>query len=223
MSLDNFIIVDPHTNKWFAASDAYLVDQRKLSDEEYDALFECPSPKTEKMFQQHGMSIEACEYHKIMEDAEQEEKPTPINLEEFVGKEVVITQNNGVVFETTLYRNRDVERPYYFNVPGWSYMYNKDGVYNPKCPEYKFNIKEIKLKQSQKAMTPLSDATIKKLGDALTDDAIKYLETDEEVIETLVSVISRFLIDRMGQMDDTLLNELSFIIFDNFDIVSNNK
>ncbi len=69
----------------------------------------------------------------------------------------------------------------------------------------------------------LSDATIAKLADVLTDDAIKYLETDEEVIETLVSAIGRFLTDRMGQMDDTLLNELSFIIFDNFDIVSNNK
>lgn len=72
-------------------------------------------------------------------------------------------------------------------------------------------------------MTKLSDGTIEKLADALTADAIHYLENDEEVIETLVSVINRFLTDRMGQMDETLLGELSVIIFENFDLVSNLK
>jgi len=69
----------------------------------------------------------------------------------------------------------------------------------------------------------LSDATIHKLADALTADAIKYLETDEEVIETLVSVIDRFLIDRMGQMDDILLNELSIQILEKINITPVNK
>ncbi len=156
MSLDSFIVFDTCTNKFFAACDAYLVDTRKLSDEEYDALFDCPIPKTQEIIKKHGMDLESCVYHKIMEDAEE--------------------------------------------------------------------VEETMIKQPQKAMTQqLSADTIQKLADALTDDAIKYLETDEEVIETLVSVIGRFLTDRMGQMDDTLLNELSFIIFDNFDITSNNK
>jgi hypothetical protein len=159
-----------------------------------------------------------------MEDAEEVEEPTPINLEEFVDKEVLITQNNGVVYATTLYRNRDVERPYYFNVPGWTYMYNKDGVYNPKCPEYKLNIKEIKIQQPQKAMTQqLSDATIQKLADALLGEAVKYIETDEEYIETTVSVINRFLIERMGQMDENLLGDICIGIFEQINIVTDNK
>ena len=154
MSLDSFIVVDPRTNKWFDACDAYLVDTRKLSENEYNNLKNPPSRKTYEILNKYGMTLDSCEYHKIMECAEQEETMT---------------------------------------------------------------------QQPQKAMTPLSNATIDKLADALTDDAIKYLETDEEVIETLVSVIGRFLTDRMGQMDDTLLNELSVIIFENFDLVSNNK
>lgn len=154
MSLDTFIVFDPCTNKFFAACEAYLVDTRKLSDEEYDALLDYPSPKTQEILNKHGMTLDSCEYHKIMEDAEQEETMT---------------------------------------------------------------------QQPQKQMTPLSDATIAKLADALTDDAIKYIQLDEEYIETTVSVISRFLIDRMGQMDENLLSEICLGIFENFDITSNNK
>jgi hypothetical protein len=72
-------------------------------------------------------------------------------------------------------------------------------------------------------MTQLSDDTIQKLADALFDDAIKYIEYDEEFIETLVSIISRFLVDRMGQMDDNLLNELSVCIFEQMNISPDNK
>jgi hypothetical protein len=72
-------------------------------------------------------------------------------------------------------------------------------------------------------MTQLSDDTIQKLADVLFDDAIKYIEYDEEFIETLVSIISRFLVDRMGQMDDNLLNELSLCIFEQMNISPDNK
>jgi hypothetical protein len=156
MSLDTFLVFHPDTNQWVPACDSYLVDTRKLSDEEHNHLYNRSNTNTEEILNKYGMTLDSCEYHKIMEDAEK--------------VEATMTQ------------------------------------------------------QPQKAMTQqLSADTIQKLADVLTDDAIKYLETDEEVIETLVSVIGRFLTDRMGQMDDTLLNELSFIIFDNFDIVSNNK
>jgi hypothetical protein len=57
MSLDSFIVFDTCTNKFFAACDAYLVDTRKLSDEEYDALFDCPSPKTQEIIKKHGMDL----------------------------------------------------------------------------------------------------------------------------------------------------------------------
>ena len=69
----------------------------------------------------------------------------------------------------------------------------------------------------------LSDDTIQKLADVLFDDAIEYIQYDEEFIETLVSIISRFLTDRMGQMDDKLLNELSLCIFEQMNIAPDIK
>lgn len=156
MSLDSFIVFDTCTNKFFAACDAYLVDTRKLSDEEYDALFDCPIPKTQEIIKKHGMDLESCEYHKIMEDAEE--------------------------------------------------------------------VEETMIKQPQKAMTQqLSDATIAKLADALLGEAVKYIETDEEYIETTVSVINRFLIERMGQMDENLLSDICIDIFEQINIVTDNK
>lgn len=74
-----------------------------------------------------------------------------------------------------------------------------------------------------KQMTKLSDATIEKLADALFSEALTYIETDEEYIETVVSVINRFLIDRMGQMDEFLLSEMCVCIFEKINITSNNK
>ena len=153
-----FIIVDSCTNKFFPACDAYLVDRRKLSEDDENVLFDRPSPKTQEILNKHGMTLDSCEYHKIMEDAEEVE-------------------------ETEL-----------------------------KEPQ-----------QSQKTMTPLSNATIQKLADALLGEAVKYIETDEEYIETTVSVINRFLIERMGQMDENLLSELCISIFEQINIVTDNK
>jgi hypothetical protein len=68
-------------------------------------------------------------------------------------------------------------------------------------------------------MTKLSDATIHKLADALFDDALDYVQYDEEYIETVVSVINRFLIDRMGQMDEFLLSEMCIAILEKINIV----
>ena len=229
MSLDSFIVFDPCTNLWFAACEAYLVDTRKLSDEEYDALIEYPSPKTQELLKKHGMTLDSCEYHKIMEDAEEVEETMKIDLEEFVGKEVIITLKNDEVIETEINKDGSETYPYYCRTGRIIYdSYPRYEQYDI-CGTGLFDIVKIELKQPQqpqqpqKAMTPLSEATIHKLADALTDDAIKYLETDEEVIETLVSVIGRFLTDRMGQMDEYLLGELSVTIFENFDLVSNNK
>ena len=42
-------------------------------------------------------------------------------------------------------------------------------------------------------MTKLSDATIEKLADALFSEALTYIETDEEYIETVVRCVSAFL------------------------------
>ena len=74
-----------------------------------------------------------------------------------------------------------------------------------------------------KQMTKLSDATIEKLADALFSEALTYIETDEEYIETVVSVINRFLIDRMGQMDEFLLSEMCVCIFEKINITPDNK
>lgn len=72
-------------------------------------------------------------------------------------------------------------------------------------------------------MTKLSDATIEKLADALCADTIEYIQIDEEFIETLVDVINRFLIDRMGQMDDILLSEICIHILKKINMTPDNK
>jgi hypothetical protein len=69
----------------------------------------------------------------------------------------------------------------------------------------------------------LSDATVQKLADALLGEAVKYIEIDEEYIETTVSVINRFLIERMGQMDENLLSDICIGIFEQINIVTDNK
>lgn len=145
-----------------------------------------------------------------------------IDLEEFLNKEVVVTLGDGTKIAEIIRKNENSIYPYSFSCEYPRKSYTRDGHYNAYMSG-PFDIVKIELKQPQKTMTQLSNATIDKLADALTADAINYLESDEEVIETLVSGIGRFLTDRMGQMDDTLLTELSFIIFDNFDLVSNIK
>lgn len=151
-------------------------------------------------------------------------KQPQIDLEEFVGMEVIITNNADSIRVGTIVKVSDIEYPYVLQredklpIP-----YNRAGYSIVGNDSYPFNIKHIELKQPQKTMTSLSNATIDKLADALTADAIKYLENDEEVIQTTVNAINRFLIDRMGQMDDTLLSELSDGIFEKINIVSDNK
>lgn len=72
-------------------------------------------------------------------------------------------------------------------------------------------------------MTKLSDATIQKLADALFSEALTYIETDEEYIETVVNVINRFLIDRMGKMDEFLLCEMCICILEKMNITPHIK
>ena len=145
-----------------------------------------------------------------------------IDLEEFVDKEVVITNNSGMIWEGRLkegiHPKFSYELHYEYGIGG-PILYNRKG-YNREGREY--NIKHIELKP-QKAMTPLSDATIDKLADALTADAIKYIESSTEYVETMVDVINTFLIDRMGQMDEILLGDICIGIFEQIDIVSRNK
>jgi hypothetical protein len=148
-------------------------------------------------------------------------KKQMINLEEFVNKEVHITLRNDEEYVATIKKYGAYTYSYCFEHPcGQPCTYTQEGIHdlNTSMQRCGLDIVKIELKQPQKTMTPLSDATIQKLADALTTDAIKYLETDEEVIETLVSVIGRFLIDRMGQMDDTLLSEICISIFEQISI-----
>ena len=174
MSLDTFILVDPRTNQWFSAGSMYLVDTRKLSGEENEELLNYPpNEKTEKILDKYGMDLESCEYHKIMECAEEVEETMKIDLEEFVDKKVIVNLRSGQVIETVINVNKNTIYPYSIG-SGRTYKgYTRDGYYN-FCEPGPFDIIKIEIKQPQQPqnqMTKLSDATIQKLADALFSEA----------------------------------------------------
>jgi hypothetical protein len=152
-------------------------------------------------------------------------KKQMINLEEFVNKEVHITLRNDEEYVTTIKKYGAHIYSYCFEHPcGQPFTYTQEGINDLSMQRSSLDIVKIELKQPQKAMTQqLSDATIQKLADALLGEAVKYIETDEEYIETTVSVINRFLIERMGQMDENLLSDICIGIFEQIDIVPDNK
>lgn len=60
----------------------------------------------------------------------------------------------------------------------------------------------------------LSSNTIQNLSDVLVSDAIQYIESHENYASYFYQMISDFLDEKMGNMDDTLKTELTFSIMD---------
>lgn len=58
----------------------------------------------------------------------------------------------------------------------------------------------------------LSNATVKKLADALAPEVIEYIFNDDRWTEFLIEMISDAVVEKMGQLEGDLHGELSYCI-----------
>lgn len=58
----------------------------------------------------------------------------------------------------------------------------------------------------------LSDSTIQRLADVLSDDVASYITEDERFFELMVELIPDAIRDKLGDVDDMVLAELSMCI-----------
>lgn len=58
----------------------------------------------------------------------------------------------------------------------------------------------------------LSDSTIQRLADALSDDVAQFIAEDERFFDLMVELIPDAIRDKLGDVDDMVLAELSMCI-----------
>ena len=58
----------------------------------------------------------------------------------------------------------------------------------------------------------LSDSTIQRLADALVNDVATYITEDERFFDLMVELIPDAIHDKLGNVDDMVLAELSMCI-----------
>jgi len=58
----------------------------------------------------------------------------------------------------------------------------------------------------------LSDSTIQRLADALANDVATYITEDERFFDLMVELIPDAIHDKLGNVDDMVLAELSMCI-----------
>jgi len=58
----------------------------------------------------------------------------------------------------------------------------------------------------------LSNSTIQRLADALSDDVAQFIAEDERFFDLMVELIPDAICDKLGDVDDMVLAELSMCI-----------
>jgi len=58
----------------------------------------------------------------------------------------------------------------------------------------------------------LSDSTIQRLADALSDDVAQYITEDERFFDLMVELIPEAISAKLGDVDDQVATELSMCI-----------
>lgn len=58
----------------------------------------------------------------------------------------------------------------------------------------------------------LSESTIQRLADALSDDVAQFITEDERFFDLMVELIPDAIRDKLGDVDDMVLAELSMCI-----------
>ena len=69
----------------------------------------------------------------------------------------------------------------------------------------------------------LSAATIQALSKAITPEVVEEIFSSDEYVEFMIGLIPNVIQEKMGPLDDELLGELSFMVFDNINIVPARK
>jgi hypothetical protein len=58
----------------------------------------------------------------------------------------------------------------------------------------------------------LSESTTQRLAEALSDDVAQFITEDERFFDLMVELIPEAITDKLGNVDDTVLAELSMYI-----------
>ena len=69
----------------------------------------------------------------------------------------------------------------------------------------------------------LSTQTLQALSKALTQEVVEEIFSSDAYVEFMMEMIPDVIQDKMGPLDGELLGELSFMVFDNINIVPARK
>ena len=69
----------------------------------------------------------------------------------------------------------------------------------------------------------LSDQALQSLCEVITPEVIEEIFSSDSYVEFMMNAIPDAIQEKMGQLDDELLGELSFMVFDNINIVPASK
>lgn len=144
-----------------------------------------------------------------------------IDLEQFVGKECVITLNNDRVFESLVEKSDSNSYPYLLKNGEYIHTFTRKGIYDDVYPENGMAIKSIRLKTPTKPMnTPeLPESTIEKLAEVLSPDAVKYITETEEYVTFMTEMLTEFVRERMGNLIENVECEIvSTMVSDKIDL-----
>ena len=77
--------------------------------------------------------------------------------------------------------------------------------------------------RSHKELMALSSKTIQSLCKVITPEVIEEIFSSDAYVEFMMNSIPNAIQEKMGPLDDELLGELSFMVFDNISIVPASK
>lgn len=69
----------------------------------------------------------------------------------------------------------------------------------------------------------LSPKTFQSLCQVITPEVVEEIFSSDEYVEFMMQMIPNVIQDKMGPLEDELLGELSFMVFDNINLVPVSK
>jgi len=69
----------------------------------------------------------------------------------------------------------------------------------------------------------LSNKALQTLSKAITEEVVEEIFSSDAYVEFMMRIIPDVIQEKMGALDDELLGELSFMVFDNINIVPARK